>query len=155
MMGMELKGEIATLVKRARVNRMTPAKLRLIETAAGIRTEPENVEWAFMARQLVQCTLPHRNPGNVPVWSRSNGNLTLGIRPGYELKTGKCFGFPYGSVPRLLLFWMVTEAKRTGTRRLELGHSLADFMHLVGLNPDNGSGKRSDARRLRARRQLS
>ena len=146
---MEIKGEIETLVKRARVNRPTPAKLKLVEMAAAIRTEPENVEWAFMARQLVQCTLPHRNPGNVPVWTRRNGNLALGIQPGYDLETGKCIGFPYGSIPRLLLFWMVTEAKRTGNRRLELGHSLAEFMHLVGLNPDNGTGLRSDARRLR------
>jgi Plasmid encoded RepA protein len=145
----KLKGEIATIVHHPRAPSLTPATLKLIEAATVIRSDPEDVEWAFMARQLVQCTLPHRNPGNLPVWSRTNGNLTLGIKPGYELKTGKCFGFPYGSIPRLLLFWIVTEAKRTGNRRLELGHSLAEFIYVVGLNPDTGGGKRGDAKRLR------
>jgi hypothetical protein len=42
---------------------------------------------------------------------------------------------------------MTTEAVRTKTRRLELGHSLAEFMREVGLDPSRG-GKRSDARRL-------
>lgn len=145
---MKLKGEIVSVGKSARSPVMAPAKLKLVEAAAAIRSEPENVQWAFMARQLVQCTLPHRNPGPVTVWSRTNGNLTLGIQPGYDLKTGNCIGFPYGCIPRLLLFWMVAEAKRTGSRRLELGHSLAEFMRAVGLDPSRG-GKRSDAWRLR------
>jgi hypothetical protein len=110
--------------------------------------ELERIERAFMARQLVQCTLPHSNPGPVAAWWRTNGQLTLSIKPGRD-KHGKSFGYPYGSIPRLLLFWIVTEAKRTGERRLELGDTLADFMRQIGLNPDTGSGKRSDARRLR------
>jgi hypothetical protein len=128
---------------------LTRAKKKLLDAAADIRHDPENAEWAFMARQLVQCTLPHRNPGNVPIWSRTNGNLTLSIQPKIDHKTGQALGYPYGVIPRLLLFWIVTEAKHTGSRRLELGHSLSQFMQKVGLNPDNGTGLRSDARRLR------
>jgi hypothetical protein len=117
--------------------------------AADIFTDaPSDKDLAFLTRYLVQCTLPHRNPGNVPVWTRSNGNLTLGIVPGIDLKTRKPVGFPYGSVPRLLLYWMTAEAARTRNPRLELGHSLASFMREVGLDPSRG-GKRSDARRLR------
>jgi hypothetical protein len=154
---MKLKGEIA-LVSRNPVVKpeavtLTRAKKKLLDAAASIRQDPENAEWAFMARQLVQCTLPHRNPGNVPVWSRTNGNLTLSIFPQLDRKTGLSLGYPYGVIPRLLLFWIVTEAKHTGSRRLELGHSLAQFMHKVGLNPDNGTGTRSDARRLRMQMQ--
>lgn len=57
--------------------------------------------------------------------------------------------YPYGTIPRLLLFWLVSEAARTKCRRLELGASLADFMRKVGLNPGTGGGKRGDGRRLR------
>ena len=39
---------------------------------------------AFIARQVVQVTLPHADPGDVPVWKRSNGYLTLSIRPGWD-----------------------------------------------------------------------
>jgi Plasmid encoded RepA protein len=127
---MKLKGGIA-LVSDTRLEtpggKLTPKQLKLIDTAAAIRTDPENVEWAFMARQLVQCTLPHRNPGNIEAWQRKNGNLSLVIRPGWNHDEQRSIGYPYGSIPRLLLFWIVTEAKRTHNRRLELGHSLADF----------------------------
>ena len=63
----------------------TKAQLALIEAAVAIREEPDAAERAFMARQLVQCTLPHSNPGNMPLWKRSSGNMTLAIQPGIEL----------------------------------------------------------------------
>jgi hypothetical protein len=55
-------------------------------------TPPTADDWAFLAREFILCTLPHRNPGNVLVWSRTNGNLTLGIQPGVNVKTGKSYG---------------------------------------------------------------
>ena len=129
---------------------VTRATAKFVEGIIALReADPETLERAYMARHLVQCTLPHSNPGNVKVWSRRNGNLTLSIVPGMNGRTGESFGYPYGTLPRLLLFWMVREATVTRSRRLYLGQSLAQFMREVGLNPDNGTGKRSDARRLR------
>jgi hypothetical protein len=126
---------------------ITRHHLKLLDAAEAIRLDPDKTEAAFMARQLVQATLPHKNPGNVPLWTRRNGNLTLTIQPGQE--NGALLGYPYGTIPRLLLFWITTEAVKTKNRRLELGNSLTKFMRELGLNPDNGRGKRSDARRLR------
>lgn len=131
---------------------VTRARRKLIDASAVIFGEQATArEAAYITRQLVQATLPHNNPGNVPAWSRTNGNTTLGIQPGYDYKTGESIGFPYGTIPRLLIYWMTTEALRTKNPCLKLGHSLADFMVELGLNPDNGSSgaKRSDARRLR------
>lgn len=54
---------------------------------------------------------------------------------------------PYGIIPRLLLFWITTEALKTKSPRLELGASMASFMREVGLDPAHG-GKRSDSHRL-------
>ena len=51
---------------------------------------------------------------------------------------------PYGSLPRLLLAWVCTEAVRTQSRTLVLGRSLSEFMRTLGLNP--GSGGRSGGR---------
>lgn len=128
---------------------ITPHVMKLLDAATTIRNEPDAAEAAFMARQLVQCTLPHTNPGNVPLWRRTNGNLTLGIQQGYDLKTGTALGYPYGSIPRLLLFWITTEALQKKNRRLELGKSLSKFMRDIGLDPNTGRGKRGDAPRLR------
>jgi hypothetical protein len=108
---------------------------------------PTDQDKAFLARQLVQTTLPHSDPGNVPVWSRSNGNLTLTIQQGYD-DDGQPFGHPYGNIPRLLMYWMTTEAVRTKTTRLELGDSLAGFMDELGLDHRRG-GKRADRHRLK------
>lgn len=122
-------------------------KMKLISIAGEIRLDPDKSESAFMARQLVQATLPHKNPGNIPAWSRKNGDLTLTLRPGWDEKKDKLIGYPYGTIPRLLLFWITTEAVRTKNPRIELGNSLAKFMGELGLDPYQG-GKRSDVKRL-------
>ena len=116
--------------------------------------EPDSKDRAYSARQLVQATLPHQNPrGNPPEWFRTNGAFTLSIRPGYKTdpKTGerRCIGYPYGVIPRLLLFWMTTEVIQTRKRQLELADTLSGFMRELGLDPYTGGGKRGDAKRLR------
>jgi hypothetical protein len=131
---------------------LTNQKNKFLDIAVAIRLDPDKSEAAFMARQLVQATLPHRDPKDVPEWTRTNGNLTLSIVAGRtkDPKTGerKSAGYPYGTIPRLLLFWLTTEAVRTKSPRIELGNSLASFMRELGLDPSRG-GKRSDATRLR------
>jgi replication initiator protein len=131
---------------------LTRAQSKLIDASVAIFGEhATEKDAAFTARELVQASLPHKNPGNIPVWVRRNGNITLGIKPDVDMNTGRSYGYPYGTIPRLLLFWMTTEALRTKSPRLELGNSLSGFMAELGLNPDNGGSgaKRSDARRLR------
>ncbi len=107
---------------------------------------PEDI--VFLARELILCTLPHSDPGDVPAWSRVNGNLSLTLRPGWNEREKRVYGYPYGIIPRLILVWMVTEILRTKSRRLQLGHSLSDFLLKLGLDPGRG-GERSDARRVR------
>jgi hypothetical protein len=146
--GLTLAGDILVKSPALKIaTAITPHVMKLLDAATTIRNEPDAAEAAFMARQLVQCTLPHTNPGNVPVWTRTNGNLTLSLQQGY--KAGKAIGYPYGSIPRLLLFWITTEAVRTKQRRLELGKSLSVFMREIGLDPNTGRGKRGDGPRLR------
>jgi len=107
----------------------------------------------FMARPFIQATLPHRDPGLVPEWHRKNGNLTLSIRPGWAKNplTGlqEPIGIPFGTIPRLIILWMTSEAKKTGNKKLYLGESLARFMSDIGLNYSTGGGKRSDFARLK------
>jgi hypothetical protein len=104
-------------------------------------------EIALMARELVLVTLPHKDPGNAPAWSRKNGKISLMIQPGYrrpdDTSPPVCVGYPYGSIARLILYWIVTETRRTGEPKLWLGKSLANFMRKLGLKPDDSTGKRS------------
>lgn len=126
---------------------LTPQDRRIMQASLLIEAElPTDQDKAFLARQLVQTTLPHADPGNVPVWSRKNGNITLLIQQGYKAN-GEAVGHPYGTIPRLLMYWMTTEAVRTKTPRLVLGDSLASFMEDLGLD-SRRAGPRSDRARL-------
>jgi hypothetical protein len=85
----------------------------------------------FMARAMVQATLPHSKVvGNE--FTRRNGNYSLTIL------SPSSIGLPYGSVPRLLLAWVTTEAVKTKSRELELGDSLSGFMRELDLVPTGG-----------------
>ena len=100
--------------------------LKAIEGGKIYTTDPSRSDIVYLARELVLCTLPHSDPGDVRAWSRQNGHLTLSVKPGVrkDRETGEyvSVGIPYGIIPRLILMWMVTEIRRTGSQRLDLGH---------------------------------
>jgi hypothetical protein len=127
---------------------LSKAQCALVDSASDIHLDRGTAkDAAFLARQLIQATLPHSDPKS-DTWTRRNGNFALVVQAGFNPLTQKTYGVPYGIIPRLLLFWITTEALRTKKPRLELGSSLAKFMRDVGLNPQTGGGVRGDARRL-------
>lgn len=85
----------------------------------------------FMARSLVQATMPHRKAeGNE--FKRTNGAFTLSMLAPSDI------GLPYGSIPRILLAWLTTEAVKTKDREIVLGDSLSDFMRQLDMIPTGG-----------------
>jgi Plasmid encoded RepA protein len=106
---------------------------KLITEALAIEAEDATKAGAlgFMARAMVQATLPHKKAiGNE--FTRTNGSYSLTILAPTKI------GLPYGSYPRLLLSWLTTEAVRTKERELVLGDSLSKFMAELGLMPTGG-----------------
>ena len=101
----------------------------------------------FMMRLLALCTLPRSNPGDRDRYVRRNGPFTLIMIAGGEVPK-----LPYGTLPRLLLAWICTEAVRTRSRTLRLGRSLAEFMRKLDITDDSG-GSRGDRTRLRNQMQ--
>ncbi len=99
-------------------------------------------EMGFMTRLLTLCSLPRTDPGNRLQYVRQNGPYTLGMMAGINNK------LPYGTLPRLLLAWVCSEAVRTQRRELQLGHSLAEFMRALGMLSDSG-GMTGNRTRLR------
>jgi hypothetical protein len=127
---------------------LTKAQRAIVKTGADIRLDRATAEdAAYLARQFVQATLPHSDP-KATTWRRVNGSFALGIQAGFNPLTNQSYGLPYGVIPRLILFWLTTEAVKTKRPRLVLGASIADFMREVGLNPNTGGGVRGDAKRL-------
>lgn len=107
---------------------MAEKNLKFLEKAMKVQ---DDVTTGFMARSLVQATMPHSKPEKNS-FSRKNGkyNLTMYGHPKY--------GIPYGSIPRLLMSWITTEAVRKKSKEIELGHSLRDFMKELGFNGSTG-----------------
>jgi hypothetical protein len=67
---------------RAAAKPVTDAQRKLLEHSAKIFDEPATTrDAAYLPRELVQVTLPHKNPGNAPAWERVNGNLTSRLGP--------------------------------------------------------------------------
>lgn len=85
----------------------------------------------FMARALTQATMPHRQIHET-VFRRKNGAFSLAMLAHPDV------GLPYGSIPRLLVSWVTTEAVRTKSPVLELGPSLSAFMSELELTPTGG-----------------
>lgn len=94
----------------------------------------------YMCRSLVQATMPH-SATTEKTFVRKNGDFILTMTALNEL-----YGLPYGSIPRLLIAWLSTEAVKTKNRELILGDNLSDFMAQLGLN--RTGGKRGDIGRL-------
>ncbi len=110
-----------------------PSIERLINQAVAIETESAQDAGAlgFVSRAMIQATLPHKKvAGNE--FERRNGNYTL------TLLAPSKVGLPYGTIPRLLLAWLTTEAVKTRSRELELGDNLSGFMRDLDMIPTGG-----------------
>lgn len=90
----------------------------------------EEPDIGFAARDLFHMMIPH-SASEAREWTRTNGDVRVMIQAGSD-------GLPYGSYPRLLLVWMVTEAMRQKDPTLVLGSSLSDFMAQLGLAATGG-----------------
>ena len=86
----------------------------------------------FMARLMTLCSLPRTNPGNRHQYKRQNGPYRLILS-----RTGE-YKLPFGTLPRLLMAWLSTEAVRTQSREISLGDSLSEFMRTLGIYSSDG-----------------
>jgi len=85
----------------------------------------------YMARAMVQATMPHKKIVG-SVHERTNGAYT------FTMLARPKVGLPYGSVPRMLLAWIATEAVKTKSRDLILGDSMSQFMRQLGMMATGG-----------------
>ena len=77
-----------------------------------VTAREEDPDLGFMARLMALCSLPRTNhPGHRKEYKRVNGPYTLIMTAIGDNK------LPFGSLPRLLLAWVCTEAVRTQSRQ--------------------------------------
>jgi len=131
---------------------------RIARTAAEVweTTAQDAGELAFVSRILVQAFLPHSDPKALG-WSKKNGNFMLSVKSGIgENHKGEFipYGVPYGTIPRLILAWLNSEAIRneqdkenTAPHVISLGRSLSEFLEKIGI--DKSGGKKGGITRFK------
>jgi hypothetical protein len=85
----------------------------------------------YMARALVQATMPHSEPVGT-TFMRQNGAFSMALLGHPKV------GLPYGSVPRLLVAFLTSEAVRSKQREIPLGASLSEYMAHLKEVPTGG-----------------
>jgi hypothetical protein len=87
---------------------------------------PPKTPLSYYTPILIQCTLPHSDP-KTPHWIKRNGDFSLIVASGVD-KEGKPYGIPYGSLPRLVLAYIITRVIETGERRIDLASHFSGWV---------------------------
>jgi hypothetical protein len=117
----------------------------IVEAAARYMSDEES-GLGFVYSGWTQCALPHRRLKDNEPWTVASERVRLVVQPGLRPVGDdgllESVGVPFGAHARLILLFLQTEALRTGSREVELGASLRQWMSRLGIQP-GGSAFRS------------
>lgn len=114
--------------------------------------EIKNGDIMFMHSVLCQTSLPYRNPKNVTIWEKKQGNASLVIQT-VQVKNPKTkefeqIGLPFGTKARLILSHINTEAIINKSSRVYVQDSMTKFIKSLGL-PSDGRAINSTKEQLK------
>src|SRR5271165_139691 len=115
----------------------------VVETAA-VYMSDEDGAFNFVYSGWAQCALPHRRLTNEAPWEISSDRVRLVVEPGRRPSRDngplEWVGVPFGSHARLILLYLQTQALKTGSREVELGRSLRDWLRRIGVSVGGRTG---------------
>jgi hypothetical protein len=147
-------GEVHQLILReglegARTKAESQADRRVVEAAAAVMAE-EASRFGITHAGFAMTSLPHKRIEE-PLWRRQGHRTTLLVEAG-RTANGSWIGVPYGSIARLILLYLQTEAIRTATPEVELGRSMHAWLSRMDI-PTGGKNYKlvsEQARRISA-----
>jgi hypothetical protein len=104
-------------IEGARAMAMTKAERHAVEAAAAILAEEES-RLGITHAGFAMTSLPHKRIEEA-LWRREGHRTTLLVESGRH-RNGNLMGVPYGSIARLILLYLQTEAVRTGGKTYQL-----------------------------------
>jgi hypothetical protein len=108
----------------------TKAERHAIEAAAVVLADEES-RLGITHAGFAMTSLPHKHIEE-GLWKREGYRTTLLVESGRS-RNGEQVGVPYGSIARLILLYLQTEAVRTNTPEVELGRSMKSWMGRMSL----------------------
>lgn len=129
-------GDVHRLILRhgvdgARAMAATKAERQVIDAAASLMAEEEN-RLGITHAGFAMTSLPHKRIEE-GFWRREGHRTTLLVESGRD-RAGRFVGVPYGSIARLILLYLQTEAVRTNSPEVELGRSMKSWMGRMNLS---------------------
>jgi hypothetical protein len=127
---------------------------RTVVEAASLYMADEDGSLGFAFSGWAQCALPHRRLAPDARWEIAGERVRLVVEPGLHPSSHdgpmEHIGVPYGSVARLILLFLQTEALRTNSREVELGGSLRQWLSKIGasIGGSNARAVRDQAERI-------
>ena len=127
---------------------------RGVVEAASLYMSDEDSSLGFAFSGWAQCALPHRRLADDARWEIAGERVRLVVEPGLRPTTDdgpmEHVGVPYGSIARLILLFLQTEALRKNTREVELGSSLRQWLTRIGasIGGSNARAVRDQAERI-------
>ncbi len=119
----------------AKVFAGTKLERQCIDAAAAVMSD-ERFEMNLLHSGFALTALPHRSTKEL-IWQRTggqSGEVTLHVESGFGTNK-QPYGIPYGSIARLILIHLSTEAVRNNSRVVELGSSMRAFLRRMGVTP--------------------
>jgi hypothetical protein len=118
-----------------------------VDTAFAVMSD-EDQRIGIMHAGFSMTALPHKDIAET-VWTRQGGNVKLRIDSGTD-ENGVAAGIPFGSIARMILLYLQTEAVKTRSREIELGRSMNRWLSSMGIDNGGKSYKlvREQSRRL-------
>jgi hypothetical protein len=117
-------------VEEARARAGSKAQRQAVDAAAAILAE-EEARLGITHAGFAMTSLPHKRIEE-PVWRRATPQTTLLVASGHD-EEGIPIGVPYGSIARLILLYLQTEAIRTSSPEVELGRSMNAWLSRMSI----------------------
>jgi hypothetical protein len=114
----------------------TKAERVAAEAAFSVLTD-ETQRIGIIHAGFAMTALPHRATVE-NIWQRQSGDVKLLLESGRTSAT-ESVGLPYGSIARMILLYLQTEAVKTRSRDVELGRSMNTWLNSMGM----GTGGRN------------
>ena len=117
---------------------LTRTQWRIIQAGTTIAQEPPD-RTDFLHTVMCQVGLP-RSATDARTFERESGHVSISIEAG-RLYNGRRWveqPLPYGTIPRLVMVHLSSEAIRTQSRRIEVGDSMRQFLQTLGMGDGGG-----------------
>jgi hypothetical protein len=115
----------------ARARAETKAQRHAVDAAVALLAEEES-RLGITHAGFALTSLPHKRIEEA-LWRREGNRTTLLVESGRH-RNGELLGVPYGSIARLILLYLQTEAIRTSSPEVELGRSMKSWMGRMSLS---------------------